>query len=169
MNKRALISGASIAGPALAYWLGRTGYDVTVVERGLQLRQGGQAVDFRGETHFFVLQRMGVLDALRGRQTSAGAMRFIDSRERTKFLLPPEFAGGDMEVRRADLSRVLYEHSRPFANYVFGDWVTAFEQHDDGVDVVFKHAPPRRFDVVIGADGIHSGTRRLLFGQSCET
>jgi 2-polyprenyl-6-methoxyphenol hydroxylase-like FAD-dependent oxidoreductase len=169
MDKRVLICGASVAGPALAYWLGRSGYEVTVVERAAQLREGGHAVDFRGSAHFKLLERMGVLDELRELQTHAGAMRFIDWRERTKLSLPREFAGGDLEVRRADLARVLYERSRANAEYIFGDCIETFARDGNGVDVTFRHAPPRRFDLVIGADGIHSGTRRLLFGESFET
>jgi 2-polyprenyl-6-methoxyphenol hydroxylase-like FAD-dependent oxidoreductase len=169
MDKRVLISGASVAGPALAFWLGRAGYDVTVVERAPKLCEGGYAVDFRGKTHFDLLERMGVLDELRALQTHGGAMRFVDQRGKTRLFLPAEFAGGDLEVRRADLARVLYEHSRAGAEYVFGDSVATLRQDDAGVDVTFERAPPKRFDLVIGADGIHSKTRRLLFGQSFET
>jgi len=169
MDKRVLISGASVAGPALAYWLGRSGYEVIVVERAPRLRNGGHAVDFRGAAHFEVLERMGVLDELRDLQTHAGAMRFIDERGKTKLFLPSEFAGGDLEVRRSDLSRVLYRHSLPYAEYLFGDSITALDQHDGGVDVTFERAGPQRFDLVIGADGIRSNTRRLLFNESFET
>ena len=169
MDKRVLISGASVAGPALAYWLGRSGYEVTVVERAPRLRDGGHAVDFRGAAHFNVLKRMGVLDELRDLQTHAGAMRFIDGHGNTKLFLPSEFAGGDLEVRRSDLARVLYQHSLPHAEYIFDDSISALDQRDDGVDVTFDRADPRCFGLVIGADGIRSNTRRLLFNQSFET
>jgi 2-polyprenyl-6-methoxyphenol hydroxylase-like FAD-dependent oxidoreductase len=147
MDKRVLICGASVAGPALAYWLGRSGYEVTVVERAARLREGGHAVDFRGSAHFKLLERMGVLDELRELQTHAGAMRFIDWRERTKLSLPREFAGGDLEVRRADLARVLYERSPTNAEYIFGDCIETFARDGNGVDVTFRHAQPRRFDL----------------------
>lgn len=78
MTDRILILGASVAGPALALLLGRAGYEVTVVERAAKFRDGGHAVDFRGETHFRVLERMGVLGDIRKVQTRGGAMRFID-------------------------------------------------------------------------------------------
>jgi 2-polyprenyl-6-methoxyphenol hydroxylase-like FAD-dependent oxidoreductase len=169
MTDRILISGASVAGPALALLLGRAGYEVTVVERAAKFRDGGHAVDFRGETHFRVLERMGVLGDIRKVQTRGGAMRFIDQHERTQLLLPAAFAGGDLEVRRADLSRILYEHSRPHAKYVFGDSISALDCDGDGVDVTFSNGSAQRFDLVVGADGIYSKTRRLLFGRSCET
>jgi len=169
MGKRVLISGASVAGPALAFWLGRAGYDVTVVERAPKLREGGYAVDFRGEAHLGVLRRMGVLEALRDLETGGGAMRFVDPKNRTQMFLPTEFAGGELEVRRADLSRVLYEAGRDSARYLFGDTVRSLTQHADRVDVTFENAAPESFDLVVGADGIHSNVRRLAFpGQEFE-
>jgi 2-polyprenyl-6-methoxyphenol hydroxylase-like FAD-dependent oxidoreductase len=158
-----LISGASVAGPALAFWLGRAGHDVTVVERSRGLREGGYAVDFRGEAHMGTLARMGMLEDLRALETGGGAMRFVDSRNRTRLFLPAEFAGGDLEVRRADLTRVLYEHSKDNVRYVFGDSIRSLVQHPDQVDVGFETAAPQSYDFVFGGDGIHSNTRRLAF------
>src|SRR4051812_47992484 len=98
---KVLISGASIAGPALAYWLGHYGHQVTVVELAPALRKGGYAVDFRGTANNVVLERMGVLDELRARQTGGTAMRFVDSHDRQLLRLPPEFTGGELEVLRS--------------------------------------------------------------------
>ncbi len=120
-DKQVLISGASVAGPALAYWLAHYGFEPTVVEIAPALRGGGAAVDFRGETHLAVLERMGVLDRLREVRTGGSPMTFVDERDRTVLHLPAEFAGGDVEVLRSDLSRVLYEHGRARADYVLGD------------------------------------------------
>ncbi|MDT5027191.1 MAG: hypothetical protein QOE61_3617, partial [Micromonosporaceae bacterium] len=120
-----LISGASIAGPALAYWLGRYGFRPTVVEIAPALRGGGNAVDFRGATQLTLLERMGVLEDLRRVQTGGTAIRFVDEKGRKLMEMPADFAGGDIEVLRWDLSRVLYEHSRDITEYVFGDSVTA--------------------------------------------
>ncbi|GAA1570552.1 FAD-dependent monooxygenase [Kribbella sancticallisti] len=159
-----LISGASIAGPALAYWLGRYGYEVTVVELAPALRQGGYAVDFRGGANKVVLERMGVLDDLRARQTGGSAMRFVAEDGRQLMRLPPEFAGGDLEVLRSDLSQVLYDHSRDRAEYMFGDSIATLTQHQAGVEVTFESGATRTFDLVIGADGLHSVVRRLAFG-----
>ncbi|MCX5199805.1 FAD-dependent monooxygenase [Streptomyces sp. NBC_00249] len=159
-----LISGASIAGPALAHWLGRHGFRPTVVEIAPALRPGGQSVDFRGETHLTVLDRMGILDELRRIQTGGTAMTFVDASDRELLHLPASFAGGDIEIPRGELSRVLYESSLPTTEYVFGDSVTALSQTPAGVDVTFRRSPSRRFDLVIGADGLHSNVRRLAFG-----
>ncbi|MEV7444439.1 FAD-dependent monooxygenase [Streptomyces sp. NPDC091204] len=164
MNRNVLISGASIAGPALAYWLGRHGFNPTVVELSPTLREGGQAVDFRGGTHLTVLERMGLLPELRRIQTGGSPIRFIDEGGRTLLQLPAEFAGGEMEVPRGDLARVLYEHSAPYAEYVFGDSITSLDETSSGVRVDFRSGVSRDFDLVIGADGLHSNVRRLAFG-----
>jgi len=163
-NKRVLISGASIAGPALAYWLGRYGYEPTVVELAPALREGGYAVDFRGPVNLEVLERMGVLEDLRAVQTGGSAMTFVDEAGQQLMRLPGEFAGGELEVLRSDLSRVLYEHSRNDAEYIFGDSIATLDQHSADVDVTFESGSSRTFDLVIGADGLHSMVRRLAFG-----
>ncbi|GAB3848376.1 Rossmann-fold NAD(P)-binding domain-containing protein [Dactylosporangium cerinum] len=162
--KTVLISGASIAGPALAYWLGRHGFRPTVVEIAPALRAGGNRVDFRGRTHLGVLERMGVLDDLRAVQTGGTAMRFVDAAGRRLMELPAHFAGGDIEVPRFDLARVLHERSRDTTEYLFGDSIAAMSDTARGVDVTFASGTRRTFDLVVGADGVHSAVRRLMFG-----
>ncbi|MFJ9952367.1 FAD-dependent monooxygenase [Kitasatospora sp. NPDC091207] len=164
MGAKVLISGASIAGPALAHWLGRYGFEPTVVELAPALRGGGQAVDFRGDTHLTVLERMGLLDELRRLDTGGSPMDFVDRRGRRKLHLPADFAGGEVEVPRGELAQLLHRHSLPSTEYVFGDSVTALEETPTGVRVEFRHGAPRTFDLVIGADGLHSTVRRLAFG-----
>ena len=166
---KVLISGASVAGPALTYWLSRNGCDVTVVERAGRPRQGGYAVDFRGHAHMSTLARMGVLADLEAVQTHAGAMRFIDPSGRTTMHLPAEFAGGELEVRRADLQNVLCNRCGDRVRFRYGDSVTALAQHPDRVDVSFASGEAESYDFVFGADGIHSNIRRLAFpGQEFE-
>ncbi|MGW4380424.1 FAD-dependent monooxygenase [Kitasatospora sp. NPDC004531] len=159
-----LISGAGIGGPALAHWLGRHGHRPTVVELAPALRPGGQAVDFRGPTHLTVLRRMGVLDELRALDTGGSPMTFTDRHGRVRLRLPAEFAGGEIEIPRGELAQLLYRHSESTTEYRFGDTVTALHQDDRGVHVEFRHGPARRFDLVIGADGLHSRIRALAFG-----
>lgn len=168
MGMNVLISGASIAGPALAHWLGRYGFNPTVVELAPALREGGQAVDFRGETHLAVLERMGILDELRRVETGGRTCTFVDQKGRQQLHLPAEFTGGDIEVLRGDLSRVLYEASLPHTEYVFGDSITGLTETATGVLATFRHGAPREFDLVIGADGLHSNVRRLAFGPEQE-
>ncbi|MFE2110985.1 FAD-dependent monooxygenase [Kitasatospora sp. NPDC059463] len=164
MSTKVLISGASIAGPALAHWLGRYGFETTVVELAPALRGGGQPVDFRGATHLTVLERMGVLDELRALGTGGTPMTFVDPHGRRLLHLPADFAGGEVEVPRGELAQVLHRRSLPRTEYLFGDSVTALEQTPSGVRVAFRHGAPRAFDLVIGADGLHSNVRRLAFG-----
>ncbi|WP_309054840.1 FAD-dependent monooxygenase [Streptomyces sp.] len=164
MSTKVLISGASIAGPALAHWLGRYGFETTVVELAPALRGGGQAVDFRGETHLTVLERMGVLDELRTLDTGGSPITFVDQRGRELLSLPADFAGGDLEIPRGELARVLHRRSLPHTEYLFGDTITALEETPTGVRVAFRNGAPREFDLVIGADGLHSHVRRLAFG-----
>ncbi|HEX5121484.1 MAG TPA: FAD-dependent monooxygenase [Pseudonocardiaceae bacterium] len=161
---RVLVSGAGVAGPALAYWLTRYGAETTVVESARALRASGFAVDFRGPTHLGVLTKMGVLDELRAVQTHGGAMACVDEHDKEIFRLPEAFAGGDIEVYRRDLSRVLYEHSAERAEYLFGDLITNLTETADGVHVDFARSASRTVDLVVGADGLHSGVRRLAFG-----
>ncbi|RKT08778.1 2-polyprenyl-6-methoxyphenol hydroxylase-like FAD-dependent oxidoreductase [Streptomyces sp. 1114.5] len=166
MSTKVLISGASIAGPALAHWLGRYGFEVTVVELAPALRGGGQDVDFRGRTHLTVLERMGVLDELRALDTGGSPMTFVDADGRQLLHLPAEFAGGDLEVPRGELAQLLYRHSSTRAEYVFGDTITALDETPSGVRVSFRRGESREFDLVIGADGLHSTVRRLAFGPA---
>ncbi|ROQ35336.1 2-polyprenyl-6-methoxyphenol hydroxylase-like FAD-dependent oxidoreductase [Streptomyces sp. PanSC19] len=163
-NIDVLISGASVAGPALAHWLHRHGFDTTVVERAPALRDGGYAVDFRGEAHLSILRRMGIMDAVQRARTGMGSMSYVDSAGKPQAKLPADLFAGDVEILRGDLARILYDATEQHTEYVFGDSITSLTEDADGVTVTFERAAPRRFDLVIGADGLHSTTRRLVFG-----
>jgi 2-polyprenyl-6-methoxyphenol hydroxylase-like FAD-dependent oxidoreductase len=160
-----LISGASVAGPALAYWLNRHGFTTTVVERAADLRGGGYAVDFRGPVHLGVLAKMGILDEIRAHQTHLSSTTYIDGDGKPVAAMPAEIFAGDVEILRGDLGRILYEATKDSTEYLFGDSITGLDERADGVQVTFEHAQPRRFDLVIGADGLHSNVRRLAFGE----
>ncbi|HEY2266647.1 MAG TPA: FAD-dependent monooxygenase [Streptosporangiaceae bacterium] len=162
-NQNILISGASVAGPALAWWLARHGFRPTVVERAPHLRGGGYAVDFRGAAHLSVLAQMGLLDQVKERQTHLSATTYVDGDGRPTASMPPGIFAGDVEILRGDLGQILYEATRDGTEYLFGDSVTGLHQDDDGVHVTFARSAPRTFDLVIGADGLHSGVRTLAF------
>lgn len=159
-----LISGASIAGPALAYWLGRYGFRPTIVEIAPRLRAGGAAVDFRGPLHMGVLDKMGVLPRMRAAQTGGTAMRFVDERGEKLMEWPAELAGGDLELLRGDLAEILCEAGADWTEYLFGDSISAMRQTADAVEVTFASGRQRTYDLVIGADGVHSKVRGLAFG-----
>jgi 2-polyprenyl-6-methoxyphenol hydroxylase-like FAD-dependent oxidoreductase len=159
-----LISGASVAGPALAWWLARRGFRPVVVERSGQLRGGGYAVDFRGDVHLRVLHQMGLLERVKARQTGLRSLRYVDERGRPVASMPPVFFAGDVEILRGDLATILFQATRDDTEYIFGDSVTGIEQDGGGAHVTFARAAPRTFDLVIGADGMHSNIRGLVFG-----
>jgi 2-polyprenyl-6-methoxyphenol hydroxylase-like FAD-dependent oxidoreductase len=163
-NKSVLISGASVAGPALAYWLRRYGFTPTVVERAPAPRPGGYAVDFRGAA-MTALRRMGILDAVRARATNLGDLTYFAGDGRRVARLPSVALSGELEILRGDLVAILYDLTRHDVEYLFDDTITSLHQDASGVHVTFESAPPRRFDLVVGADGLHSTVRRLTFGE----
>lgn len=158
-----LISGASVAGPALAYWLQRYGYETTVVERAPAPRPGGYAVDFRGAS-MTVLERMGILSAVQERATRMGAMTYVNESGTVAATTSVEAFSGELEILRGDLVEILYDLTRDTTEYLFDDSIAELTQDESGVDVVFESGTTRRFDLVIGADGLHSVVRRLAFG-----
>jgi 2-polyprenyl-6-methoxyphenol hydroxylase-like FAD-dependent oxidoreductase len=163
-NQNVLISGAGVAGPSLAYWLARYGFDVTIVERAPAMRQGGQAVDFRGAAHLFVLEQMGVLDEIRQAAVPGGSVSFVDERGIPLATMAAEMASGDVEILRGDLGRVLYQATRGQVEYLFGSSILALRETAGAVEVTFAQGSQRTFDLVIGADGLHSTVRSLAFG-----
>ena len=168
-NTSVLISGGSVAGTAAAYWLDRYGYDVTVVERAAVLRPGGQAVDVRGAA-LDVAERMGVADELRRNATDMRGMTMVGPDGEELFQTNEfTFSGGDLdspdvEILRDDLCRVLHDAATGDVTYLFDDTITAIDDGPDGARVTFERAAPRTFDIVVGADGLHSNTRQLAFG-----
>lgn len=165
---RVLISGASIAGPALAYWLNRHGYAVTVVEKAGALRGGGYPVDIRG-TALEVVRGMGLLPQLRDVHIDVRRLTFVDGDGAEVASVDPHHltggvGGQDLEVRRGDLTEALYGAVRDDVEFLFDDRVDTLDQSDHGVDVTFRAGGSRTFDMVFGADGVHSRTREFLFG-----
>ncbi|UOQ90819.1 FAD-dependent monooxygenase [Agromyces endophyticus] len=174
-----LISGAGIAGLALALQLTRSGIGSTVVERAEAPRPGGQAVDLRGASRE-VAERMGLMPGIDARRVHELGMSYVDGEGRVFGRMSMEDFDGEgavaeIEIARGDLAEVLLEALDQAAATApglvevrYGDRITALEQHPDRVDVVFEHAAPASFDLVVGADGVHSATRRLAFGPEEE-
>jgi 2-polyprenyl-6-methoxyphenol hydroxylase-like FAD-dependent oxidoreductase len=168
-NRKVLISGASIAGPMLAYWLYRYGFDVTVVERAAAVRGGGYPIDVRG-TAVDAVERMGLLPKLQAAHIDAQKVTFLGANGQPIASIAPEaLTGGEMgrdiELPRGALTSLLFDLTqREQIRYRFSDSIAALEERDGGVDVRFKSEAADRFDIVVGADGLHSNTRRLVFG-----
>ncbi|MFC0622744.1 FAD-dependent monooxygenase [Kribbella deserti] len=166
---KVLISGASVAGPVLAYWLKRYGFEPTVVERAPALRHslGGHAIDLFGPA-MEVAERMGLLTEVYAARTGTKTMTMYRPGR------PPIDADVDrlaagissrhVEIMRGELTKLLYDASADDVEYIFGDSIASLDDDGEGVDVTFEQGEPRRFDLVIGADGLHSNVRRLAFG-----
>ncbi|WP_020576392.1 FAD-dependent monooxygenase [Actinopolymorpha alba] len=164
-----LISGAGVAGSTLGYWLHRHGLTPTVVEQAAALRVGGQAIDVRGVA-LKVVDWLGILPKVRQARTRMRGMSVVDG-DGNELMRSTEtaFSSGrldsdDVELLREDLTQLLYERTRSDVEYIFGDSISTLTEDENGVHVEFTHGHPRRFDLVVGADGLHSQVRRLAFG-----
>lgn len=166
---RVLIVGAGIAGPTLAYWLLRAGHEVTLVERAPELRRGGYLVDFWG-AGFDVAERMGLVPELRRRGYVLTEARAVDRHgRRVASLVPAAMLGASQRQRyvsiaRSDLAAVIYDALGGAAELILDDTVDALVDDGDRVRVTFESGQARDFDLVVGADGLHSRVRRLAFG-----
>ncbi|WP_327269721.1 FAD-dependent monooxygenase [Streptomyces sp. NBC_01218] len=173
-EKDVLVSGAGIAGPALAYWLRTAGFRVTVVERAPGPRPGGQTVDLRGAGRE-VISRMGLMERARAVAVDQRGLALVDARDRITARMPTGAFDGEgivseIEILRGDLAGLLYGATAPGTGteYLFDDTITALAQDDEGVTVTFEKAARRHFSVVVGADGPHSVVRSLAFGPETD-
>ncbi|QDP98518.1 FAD-dependent oxidoreductase [Microlunatus elymi] len=162
-----LICGGGIAGAAAAFWLGRAGQRVIVVERAPQPRKGGQAVDVRGAGRT-VVERMGLLDQARTIATDQRGLAVVDANGRNLLRMPVDAFDGEgivseIEILRGDLAELLYRATLPDTDYIFDDTITAIDVDDHGVTVTLENSEPIRCRLVIGADGSHSVVRGLAF------
>lgn len=162
------INGAGIAGPTLAYWLHRFGHEPTLIERAPQLRSGGYVIDFWG-VGYDIAEKMGLLPEIREQGYLVQDIRFVDTYGRTSASFDPELLrslarGRFASIERSALAACIYGLIEARVETLFGDSIAGMALFDDGVQVVFENAAPRRFDLVVGADGLHSRVRDLAFG-----
>jgi len=164
-----LVSGASVAGATAAYWLAHHGHSVTVVERYPGLRPGGQAIDVRGPA-LTVLERMMLRAAADHRRTRIRGASVVDSdgnelsRDTESTPTGGLIANPDIELLRDDLIELLYEATQLKVEYLFDDSIESLDDDGTAVAVTFERAATRDFGLVIGADGLHSNVRELVFG-----
>jgi 2-polyprenyl-6-methoxyphenol hydroxylase-like FAD-dependent oxidoreductase len=156
-----------MAGLSTGITLGAAGHDVTIVERATHLRINGSPIDIRGDA-IEVADKMGVLDEIRARRVDMSErVQFIDGRGELLAELPDsEFndCPDDTEIPREDLAHVLRGALDPTTSLRFGESIADLSDDGDGVDVRFASGERQRYDIVVGADGMHSATRRLIFG-----
>jgi 2-polyprenyl-6-methoxyphenol hydroxylase-like FAD-dependent oxidoreductase len=168
--RNVLISGAGIAGSTAAYWLAKAGFQVTVVEQAGELRSSGSPVDVRGPA-VEVAERMGVMARISAADTGVHDMVFVNGRGRVVSRVDMRTTWtepGDVELARGELAAILRDAVQDDVTFLFDDWVTALDQDGNGVTAVLASGVTRRFDVVIGADGVHSGVRALAFGPEAD-
>ena len=164
-----LISGIGIAGPTLAFWLKRGGFEPTLVECAPGLRSGGYVIDFWG-IGYDIAEQMGLAGAIERVGYRMREMRVVDESGRRVAgfgaRVLRELTGGRfVTLGRSDLSRLLFHKVNGVIETIFSDEVVALQEHTDAVEVQFRNGQTRRFDLVIGADGLHSNVRRLIFGS----
>jgi 2-polyprenyl-6-methoxyphenol hydroxylase-like FAD-dependent oxidoreductase len=165
---RIAINGAGIAGPTLAYWLRHRGHDVLLVEEAAALRSGGYVIDFWG-LGYDIAERMGLLQGIGERGYQVREVRLVDADgHRVGGFSTDVFGrltqGRFTSLRRSDLSALIYGALGNSVETLFGDSIAGIEEHRDAVRVRFDRAPSRDVDLVIGADGLHSRVRQLVFG-----
>ncbi|XXG96727.1 60S ribosomal protein L32 [Hypoxylon texense] len=175
---KVLIAGAGIAGPALAFWLARIGCETTVIERSSAIRDSGHQVDLRGQG-IVVMRLMGIEDAVRARLCTEPGMRFVDHRGRSQAFIPANRTGkgtqsatSEFEIMRGDMVDLLYEATRDLkgVKYIFDSHIKDFTQ-DEGspngkVHVTFADGTKDDYDILVGAEGIGSKTRKIMLGPS---
>jgi 2-polyprenyl-6-methoxyphenol hydroxylase-like FAD-dependent oxidoreductase len=165
---RVAINGAGIAGPSLAYWLDRSGHEVVLIERAPQFRTGGYAVDFWG-VGYTVAERMGILPEVRDHGYAFRELRIVDERGRNVggFFtdgIVQSMKGRFTSVPRGDLAAAIYRTIENRVETLFGNSISAVDECATGVLLSFERGAAREFDLVIGADGLHSTVRELVFG-----
>ncbi|WP_148598298.1 FAD-binding domain [Aquisphaera giovannonii] len=165
---RVAINGAGVAGPALAYWLSRGGHEVVLIEQAPHFRTGGYVIDFWG-VGYTVAERMGILADVRAAGYSVGEVRFVDDRGRKVggfFADVFRRITGDRftSLPRGDLAATIYRAVEGRVETIFADSIAALREREADILASFERGEPRAFDLVIGADGLHSAVRRIAFG-----
>ncbi|KAH7309763.1 hypothetical protein B0I35DRAFT_397872 [Stachybotrys elegans] len=171
---RILISGGGIAGNALAFWLSRLGHGVTLVERFPGLRTSGLQLDLRGHG-IEVLRRMKLEEAFRERAVAEEGLELVDSRGRTRAAFGKNTSGKGLqnftteyEIMRGDFCQLLFDTAKDKITPKFGQSIQSLQENDDHVEVVFNNGNKHCFDLVVGADGVQSQIRRMMFGAGAD-
>lgn len=167
-EKEVLVSGASIAGLSAAWWMNQLGYRVTVVEMAPQPRVNGAAVDLKGDT-IDVVKRMGLYNQLKKHRLHVDLIEFKNADDQTQGSIPMEDESSEeIEIERDAFIGVLFQQLKNEVTFLFNDSITALQETEEDIIVNFKHGSPRSFHLVLGCDGVHSGVRRLWFGDDSE-
>jgi 2-polyprenyl-6-methoxyphenol hydroxylase-like FAD-dependent oxidoreductase len=172
MTNKAIVVGAGIAGLATALRLHQIGWQPLIVERAPARRSGGYAVTFSG-IGYDAAERMGVLPALTERHITPDKMVYVKPNGDTRFAVPGKTVRAmlgqrALNILRGDIEDVLYQAIRAHIEIRFATTIDAVTQDTDGVDVTLSDGTTERADLLIGADGLHSTTRKMVFGPEEE-
>jgi 2-polyprenyl-6-methoxyphenol hydroxylase-like FAD-dependent oxidoreductase len=165
---RIAINGAGIAGPTLAYWLRESGHEVLLIEESPQLRSGGYAIDFWG-VGYDIAEKMGLIPQIRELGYQVREVRFVDRYGRKSGGFSVDIFhrmtnGRFTSLPRSDLAATIYRALHGKVETIFGDSIARIKDEGHCLRVSFEHAAPCAVDLVIGADGLHSRVRQLVFG-----
>ncbi len=171
-KKTVLVSGASMAGLSAAFWMNKTGYKVTVVELANEPRVNGAAVDLRGNT-IDIVKRMGIYEELKRNSLHVEMVSFKNDKDVTEGSIAlgaegAEPANDEIEIERDKFVKILFDKLRPDVEFVFNNSIMALSETKDSIDATFKDGTQQSFDLVLGCDGLHSGVRRIWFGNESE-
>lgn len=171
-ERKVLVSGASFAGLSTAYWMNKSGYKVTVVEVSKELKKGGTPVDIRGNT-IDVVKRMGLFEQIKSNRLNLQTLEFKNADDVTEGSLELRKEGvpapdDEFEIERDSLLHILFDTVKNDVEFIFNDSITSLNETGDEIQVTFKNAEPRSFELVFGCDGIHSVVRKIWFGEEAE-
>lgn len=171
-NINILISGAGIAGTTLAFWLKKFGFNPTIIESSPALREGGHAIDFMG-AGFDVAEKMGIVSALKSVDINFSKLVFVDNNNKERGSMNYQkiknfLNGRAFTLFRSDLAKVIYQGIDEGVEIIFGDTIANIDQNEKEVTVTFQSGKSRNFDLLIGADGLHSNVRKLVFGNESQ-
>lgn len=163
-----LISGASMAGLSAAYWFAHLGHRVTVVERADGLRPGGAPIDVRGRA-LGTAERMGILAKINDQKVVvSNPAPVLDGQGAQVATLDLRWFANetdeDIEISRDRLNQILLDAIPDAVEFRYRTSITSLVDGTDGVDVAFTDGAQGRYDLVVGADGLHSNVRKLAFG-----
>lgn len=168
-NKNILISGAGIAGTTLAVWLKKFGFVPTIIASYPKLREGGYAIDFLG-SGFDVAEKMGIVSELTKADLGISEVSLVDKNNRRRAGLNYKklkilMKNRALTLLRSDLAKIIYNQLNSETEIIFGDTITEIQQQETAVIVTFHSGTIRKFDLLIGADGLHSNVRNIIFGD----